>query len=179
MPFQSWEALLNSPANVSPGAALASSAALTDISPAPQLVIPANYLYAGQRIRIKAKGVFSNTATPTLLLGAYFGGVAGVALAATGAITTTTGASNWLWMLEYEGIVRSTGTAGSIWGAGFVTLDTALTGLVEVPIPQAAVQTAVTIDTTTAKAITIGAQWGTSSASNTITLQDLGIEALN
>ncbi len=33
-----------------------------------------------------------------------------------------------------------------------------------------------TIDTTAAKALTIGAQWGTNSASNTITCHHFGVE---
>jgi hypothetical protein len=36
----------------------------------------------------------------------------------------------------------------------------------------------VTVNTTTANALTVGAQWGTSSASNTITVEDAYFETL-
>lgn len=172
----SWESTLNAPV---PGAgtALANSTTLTDVTPAPQLVIPANYLQVGSAIRVTAFGTFSNTATPTLLLGVYFGGVAGTALAATGAITTTTGATNWPFRLEYTGIVRSNGATGTIIGQGFVDLATSLTAVTRIPIPATSLAT-ISIDTTTAKAITIGAQWGAASASNTLTVQGVLIESM-
>src|SRR5262245_50554453 len=86
-----WEALLNSPQPTAAGTALANSTTLTVISVAPQFTLPANFLQAGSALRFTAFGVFSTTVTPTLLLGVYYGGVAGVALATTGAITTGSG----------------------------------------------------------------------------------------
>jgi len=157
-----------SPANAADGAAYASSTTLTDVSPAPQLVIPANSLEVGMTIRIVGVAKWSNTSTPTLLAGFYYGGVAGVALAATSAITTTTAATNWQLRLEYQGMVRSIGSSGTIVGSGFCDIATSLTAVTHRPIPETAIA-AVTIDTTTAKAVTMGAQWGTNSASNTLT----------
>ena len=119
---------------------------------------------------VVAYGTFSNTVTPTLLLGCYLGGVAGVAIAATGATTTTTAAVSWPWRLECTFVVRSIGAAGTVLGQGFVQLATSLTAVTTIPIPATALAT-VSRDTTTALALTIGAQWGTSSASNTLTLQ--------
>jgi hypothetical protein len=155
------------------GTALATSTTLTDISPAPQIVLPANTLEAGMKVIIEAQCPFSNTATPTLLVGFYYGGVAGAALAASSAITTTTGAASWPIMLRYRGTVRSVGSAGSIYGQGELLLGTALTAFSVRPIPETAAARTVAIDTTTAKSITIGAQWGTSSASNTITCNEM------
>jgi hypothetical protein len=165
------------PLNILAGTAYNTSITLTDVSPAPQIVLPANQLDNGMMIRLTAFGTFSNTGTPTLLLGFYYGGVAGTALAATSAITTTTGATNWPWRLEWEGRVRSTGTAGTILGAGMLSLATALTAYTYRPVPETALATT-TIDTTTAKAITVGAQWGTSSASNTLTCHNLDVELI-
>ena len=62
-------------------------------------------------------------------------------------------------------------------GQGFVDIATSLTAVTRIPIPATALAT-VTIDTTTAKAITIGAQWGTASASNTLTVQGVLIESM-
>lgn len=165
------------PLNILAGAAYASSASLTDVSPAPQIVLPANQLDNGMVLRLRAFGTFSNTATPTLLLGFYYGGIAGTALAATSAITTTTSAVNWQWSMEYEGRVRTTGTAGTILGAGWIDLATSLTAVTHRPIPETALAT-VTVDTTTAKQITVGAQWGASSPSNTLTCHHFSVELI-
>lgn len=165
------------PLNIGAGSAYNTSVTLTDVSPAPQIILPANQLDNGMVLRLTAFGVFSNTATPTLLMGFYYGGVAGTALAASGATTTTTGATNWPFRLEYEGRVRSTGTAGTIMGQGFLDLATSLTAVSRIPIPATALAT-VTIDTTTAKSLTVGAQWGTSSASNTLTVHHFSAELI-
>jgi hypothetical protein len=160
-----------------PGAALASSVTLTDISPAPQVTIPANFLgYPGAGLRLTAYGSFSTTGTPTLLLGFYYGGVAGVALGATGATTTGT-ASSWPFAAQMTCILRSTGSSGTVMCQGFVDLGTSLTAVTRIPIPATALAN-VTVDSTTAKAVTLGAQWGTNSASNTITCQALVVESL-
>jgi len=177
MPIQSWEAVLNVPGEGA-GTALASSTTLTDISPAPQLVLPSGYMYIGQRLRLIAYGIFSTTSTPTLLLGGYYGGVAGTALAATAAITTGSGAASWPWRLSLEIYVRSVGSSGTVWCNGVVKLGTSLTGATDYWIPSSQTQP-ITINTTTANALTVGAQWGTSSASNTITCEDAYIEAIS
>ncbi len=177
MPLMTWESLLNSPQNPAAGAAYNTSVALTDVSPAPQLVLPANFLQAGSALRFTAFGVFSNTATPTLLLGIYYGGVAGVALAASGATTTTTGATNWPWRLELTSTVRTNGATGTIISQGFLDLATSLTAVTRIPIPATALAT-VTIDTTAAKALTVGAQWGASSVSNTLTCHGFYAESM-
>lgn len=165
------------PLNTSAGAAYNTSVTLTDVSPAPQIVLPANLLDVGQVLRLTAFGVFSTTGAPTLLEGFYYGGVAGVALAATGATATGSGVTNVPFRLEYEGRVRSTGTAGTIMGHGYELRGTSVSAVGVVPIPVTALAT-VTIDTTTAKAITVGAQWGTSSASNTLTCHHLSVELI-
>jgi hypothetical protein len=73
-------------------------------------------LEPGMELEMWAAGQFSNTGTPTLLLGFYYGGVAGLALAATSAIITTTGAAAWPWMMHYRGVVRAVGASGQIVG---------------------------------------------------------------
>lgn len=156
------------PQFVASGAAYASSASLADVSPTPNITVPANYLQPGMLLRLTAFGTFSNTGTPTLLLGFYVGAIAGTALAATSAITTTTGATSWQWRMEYQGRIRSIGSSGTIMGGGWVDLATSLTAVTHRPIPETALAT-VTWDTTAAKALTVGAQWGTSNASNTLT----------
>ena len=174
---QYWVAPLP-PLHTADGTALASSTTLTDVTPTPSITLPANTLEPGSEIELEAMLTFSNTSTPTLLVGFYYGGVAGAALAATSAITTTTGATNWPIRLKYRGVVRSVGTSGSIYGQGELYLGTALTAFTVRPIPETSAARTVTIDTTAAKAITVGAQWGTSSASNTVTCNDITVKLI-
>lgn len=178
MTRQYWSAPLP-PFHIADGVALASSTTLTDISPAPQITLPGNLLEPGSEIELWASGQFSTTGTPTLLLGLYFGGVAGAALAASSAVTTGSAAAAWPWQLYYRGTVRSIGASGSIKGQGRLFLGTSLTALSLRAIPETSAGRTVTIDTTTAKTLTVGAQWGTSSASNTITCDDLSAQLIN
>lgn len=162
------------------GTAYNTSTTLTDVSPGAgtagaAITIPAGYLEEGMILRMVAFGTFSNTGTPTLLLGFYYGAVAGIALAATSAITTTTGATNWPWRLEYTGRVRTKGASGTIMGQGSLDIATSLTAVTHRPIPETALAT-VAIDTTTQKVVSVGAQWGTNSASNTLTCVHFDID---
>jgi len=103
--------------------------------------------------------------------------VAGVALAAIGATTTTTAATNWPWRIEATMTVRTNGSTGTAITQGFVDLATSLTAVTRIPLPATALAT-VTVDTTAAKTLTVGAQWGTSSASNTLTCHQFLVESL-
>jgi hypothetical protein len=138
MPINTWSSELNFIHAGTAGAAYATSTTLTDVSPAPQFSLAAYQLTPGSTLRLTAFGSASNTGTPTLLLGFYYGGVAGIALAATTAITTTTAMTNWAWRLEYTGVVRTAGTAGSIMGSGRVEIPTSLTALTIRRIPEVA-----------------------------------------
>lgn len=177
MPYMVWSSLLNSPQPATAGTALASSTSLTDVSVAPQFVLPANFLQPGSALRFTAFGVFSTTATPTLLLGVYYGGIAGTALATTGAITTASGVTNVPWRLELVTTVRTVGSSGTAMSNGTYNMGTTVAAWNSLPIPNTALAT-VAIDTTASKALTIGAQWSASSASNTLTLHGFQIESL-
>src|ERR1700752_929876 len=98
MSTPTWVTLANANQTneVNTGTALANSTTLTDISPGGNTLGQAYQtqpaqLYPGMMIRFKAWGIYSTTGTPTLLLGIYYGGVAGVALAVTAATTTASG----------------------------------------------------------------------------------------
>jgi hypothetical protein len=179
MPAQFWEAVLNSPNNGA-GAAYTNSTTITDVSAAPQLVLPSNFMYPGQSFRLTAFGTYATSATtPTLVLGFYYGGVAGTALAASTAVTTTNTATvNWAWRLEATCTVRTVGATGTIISQGFLDIATSLTAVTHVPIPATALAT-VTIDTTSAKALTVGATWGTAAATNILTCHQFLAEAMN
>jgi len=174
MPAQ-WWAAPQPPLHVASGTSYNTSVTLTDVSRAPQKQFAAAQLTEGTELELVAQGFFSNTGTPTLLLGFYYGGVAGVALGATSAITTTTTLTGVPWIMRWSGRVRSTGTSGSILGQGVLYLGTALTAFTVRPFPETLAARTVTIDTTIVKTITVGAQWGTNSASNTLTCEDLSV----
>lgn len=176
--FMQWSAPLN-PQNCGvAGTALANSTTLTAISAAPQYTLPANFsqLAGATVFRFTAGGVFSTTATPTLNLGIYYGDVAGTALVTTGATTTAT-ATNFQWRLEALATIRTLGSSGTAWTQGIWGLGTSATAMTHLPLPGAA-PAAVTVDTTAAKVISVGATWSAASASNTITCHYFLIEAV-
>lgn len=131
-------------------------------------------LQQGTTLKVRAWGVASNTGTPTLILGIYYGLVAGVALAVSTAKTTTTAMTNWVWRLAYDARITSTGTAGAIMGYGLWRLPTSLTAWTDFNLPETA-PASVAIDTTVNKQLSIGATWSASSASNTITCHEMEV----
>jgi hypothetical protein len=164
------------PFHVADGAAFTTFTAFQDVSPAPAIVLPANLLEIGSEIRVQAFGEFSNTATPTLGLGFYYG-TAAVSLGTGTAITTTTGATSWPWVAEYRGRVRAIGSAGSIVGQGWWSIGVSLTAFSAMQaLPATLAARTVAIDTTAAKAVGVGAVWGASSASNSIKVNQLSVE---
>jgi hypothetical protein len=177
MPYMAWSSLLNSP-GLGAGAALANSTTITDISPAPQFTLPANFLQVGSWLRFKAFGVISTTGTPTMVLSIYYGGVAGTSLAASGAITQGSGVTNVPWRLELDTVIRTTGSSGTAMSSGTLKFGSSVSALTdETPIPNTALAT-VTVDTTAAKVLSVGATWSAASASNTITCHGFTIESL-
>lgn len=182
MAAQTWEVLLNwNLNNAADGAAnggAGSSAVLNDISPAPQLQIPVNFLTVGSTLRVTASGVFTNTATPTLGIGVYYGGIAGTALAASTPVTTIVSAVAWSWRFVYEGTVRTNGSTGTIMGSGMLWMPASLTQAQAPYFAPATAPAAVTIDTTAQKALTIGAIWGTANAANLVTLKKFLVESV-
>lgn len=180
--MQSWVSNPNAPGQGA-GSALASSTSLTDISAggaSASAFFTQTYgpMYVGQRWRLTAHGILSSTGTPTLLLGFYYGAVAGTALAATAATAVANNAAAQPWRLELLMSVRSLGSSGTVWAQGWVDFPTSLTALTRTAIPVTNAQL-VTVNTATNSALTTGAQWGTSSASNTVTCEDFIIEQMN
>lgn len=179
MPAQFWESCLNSP-GLGAGSALTNSAVATDISPAPQFTLQANSLYVGQRWRLTGYGIMSTAASgnPTLTLGFYYGGVAGTALLTSGALTVTASLTNAPFRVFAEFNVRSLGASGTTWASGYVLNPTSLTGLTQTFMPATQTQP-VTINTTIASAVTLGATWGSAVVGTSITCEDLIIELQN
>lgn len=139
--------------------------------------IPGNTLQAGSQLLVEAWGVASNTSTPTLILGVYWGGVAGTALAVSTAKTTTTAMSNWEWHLWLTArCIKVGSTDATFISSGYWRLPTSLTAWSEFRLPETAPATVGSLNTTVDKILTVGATWSASSASNTITCHQMSVE---
>jgi hypothetical protein len=163
------------------GSALANSVAATDITAGANtageaFTLPASYLQVGMQFRVKARGIISNTGTPTLLLGLYYGGVAGTALATTGAVATVASLSNNIWSLDADLRIDGVGTGGAIRTLGVVSGPYA--AATSLPASSSS-GNSVSVNTSTANILTVGATWGTASASNTLQVVMFTVERLN
>lgn len=162
------------------GTSYNTSTTLTDVSNGaatnPYFLPGGSFLQEGTMFELDAWGTYAtNATTPTLILGFYYGGVAGIALAASTAVAVTNTATiNWPWKLHYDGVIQTGGTSGAILGHGYQEIATSLTAVAHREIPETATAQ-VTIDTTVQKAITVGAQWGTSAAGNILICRFLRI----
>lgn len=146
------------PFHIADGAAYTGTAALGDISPTPNIVIPANTLELGSRLEFAAFGRFTATATPgTAVIGFYLAASAaaiatGQALAVTSAIIPIASSTNRTFRIEGNSQVRAVGTSGSIIGALEVSSITSNgTDLAPATAP-----TAVTYDTTVPLTVRLG-----------------------
>jgi hypothetical protein len=142
----------------------------------PDYTMPAGFLYPGALLKYTLFGRMSSATTPgTFTWRLRWGGVGGTSLAASAALTpdVTATQTNTAWWAEFYVCCRSVGTAGTAmsWGrcmfndledATSATLAAQLGGQM-LAFPDAAA--AVTIDTTTAKALspTITPSLGTGS----------------
>jgi hypothetical protein len=167
------------PLHIADGPAFNTFTTFQDISPVPQLVLPQQQLDAGLELYLYANGEFSTTGTPTLSIGFWFNGAAGAAptsiLAQSAAITTGSAAAAWPWEAWWRGRLRSIGSSGSFKGEGSLVLGTALTTSSISPLPVTQALRTVTVDTTQNRAVGVGAAWGTSSSSNSITTYNLSV----
>jgi hypothetical protein len=117
---QQWVAPLP-PYHFADGPAV-TAAALADISPTPQVVIPGGLLQPGHRLEFQAFGRYSSAATPgTVVMGIYLAAsgaaiATGQALAASAALAMVASQTNRTWRLEGNCQVRSIGTTGTIIG---------------------------------------------------------------
>jgi hypothetical protein len=132
--------------------------------------IPANDAIAGAVYKITAWGTASTTGTPTMTFQARLGGVAGSAIAQSGAVTTASAASAKPWRAEVFLSCLTTGVSatwfgnmtcqcGFTLGAGvFLNPSTTIDGGAQF-----------TLDSTVARDLVITGKWSAASASNTIT----------
>ena len=173
------------------GTAYNTSVAVTVISPAEGAAyVPANFWLptygASKGLLVKAHGVLGTTSTPNLTLAVVASttqgtalanltaGTAGV-LATTGAVAQASTVTNVPWDLEVLISCVTTGASATFLADGIVRVYTASTTIQSMRISSSTANpnTTATIGATgtqSAYYIEIAALWGTSSASNTITL---------
>jgi hypothetical protein len=169
---------LNGALQTGPGTALTNSTSETIVSQSNQdIVLNANELYPGKIMRVRATGEFTTPGSPgTLRLRLRYGGTGGVALLDTTALTpiaTATSAPFWLdAMLTF----RTEGTTGTVMAFGLVYGLTNANSVLLLPTSAPAVST---VDTTAAKSLALTAQWGTLSASYSLTVHQFPVEELN
>jgi hypothetical protein len=169
------------------GTAIANTTTETIIFP--NVIIPANMMSDGRILRLTALGRHSTTGTPTLTFRVRWGGVSGTVLCASGAMVTGSAVTAAIWRMELLIQTRTNGATGTLFAGGVAEIGEDATSTVGSAtnagardfMGSAGVATpaAVTVDLTADTALSVTAQWGTASASNTLTGHNYILESLN
>jgi len=160
------------------GTAIANTTAETIIMP--NITIPANYLQDGRALRLRLQGKHSTIATPTLILRVRWGGVAGTLICLSPTFTAGSGITNNLFEIEVMIQVRANGATGTVVAIGYATVQGATAPATQMMcVGGASAPAATTVDLTADTALSVTAQWGTASASNTLTGMNYVVEAIN
>ncbi len=127
--------------------------------------LPANCLKPGSLIRLRWQGIATSTnSTDTLTIKAYIGGTSGTLLFTHAA---TDVANDNVFQGEYELIIRTIGSSGTMVGCGWGKSVPAAEGTATFKDD---ILASTTINTTTSKVIGVSAQWSVASASNSCRL---------
>lgn len=159
------------------GAAVANTVTETIIFP--NVTMPASIMAYGRAMELTVRGRLSTTATPTIRFRLRWNGVSGTVLWDSGLITCAT-VTAALWSIPSLLIMtRANGASGSLFVMGEALVGSAAaptvgsaTGAPAVGVFGSAgddTPAAVTVDLSVDTPLAITAQWGTASASNTIT----------
>lgn len=146
--------------------------------------IPVNTITAvGTLIRMRAGFKYSTTGTPALNIRAYIGGLLGLRILNVMIAATTSGAANNAIVAEVDAMIDAGPLSAATlrYGLGQVAVANAGAGTqdgVVYPSPTVAGGPTGTIDFTAAQTIGFAAQWGTASASNTITQYSNTVEIM-
>lgn len=131
----------------------------------PDVVIPAGYMTLGKTLRLEMEGQVSFAATPgTLTIRIRWGGVAGVVLATSAAVTGAN-VTNLTWAMYVKIITRSVGTTGTMMCAGSF-VSAAIPSPFYFLLPASAPAVA-TVDTTIAKNLSVTGQFSLTTAAMT------------
>jgi hypothetical protein len=164
---------------------------VTETIVCPDFNVPAYYMAQGRTLRLWAFGVMSNVVTTpgTFILSVRWGGVAGVVLLKSSAQgLDTTARTNALWAMLAYVVCRTTGATGSFMSGGLSAhanlLSTTAANLLpsllgNAGTPLASGNAAVTVDTTTAKLLSVTGTFSVATSPTNLTCQQRVIEALN
>lgn len=133
--------------------------------------IPAQTLRAGDLIKIRYQGIATATdSTDTLTVVLYIGGLTGTALITHAA---TDVANSNVFSGEYELIIRTVGTTGTMVGCGTAKSIPAAEGTATYKDD---ILASTTINTNTAQVIGVSADWSVAAAANSVRLDFLRVE---
>lgn len=145
----------------------------------------------GKVISLLARGVFSNTGTPTTIfqvrLGTTSGSsyLSGTSVAVSAAITGSSGITNKWWELRLDLCCRTPGIGTgntTLSGSGYVASPSGFASpfvyALEPTTPDTATWTS-TIDASLTQYLNVSMTWSASSASNTITCKELYLFGMN
>lgn len=179
------------PIDIASRAAVASFTAFQDVYGSPQKILPKSRMEPGLVVELFAAGTYGTTGTPTASLGFWFNGSALVApatilgqsqLAAAGGTTVTAGP----WSTYLRAVLRSigTGAAGGSWRvmdgwAKIASSTSPFNTKAEWNVPVTDALRTVTCDVTADRAVGPGWQWGASSASNTVTVDEFELRCIS
>jgi hypothetical protein len=177
------------PIDVTSRAAFTTFTTFADIYGTPQKILPKSRMDVGLTLELYAAGEFSTTGTPTMSAGFYFNGAPSTAPTTLVAPTSILGQTQLAvsggttqvsapWQAYWRGTLRAigTGATGGTWkGQGFARFGNTTTPFVtdvSWPIPTTLALRTVTCDVTSDQEIGPGWQWGTSAASNSVTVDE-------
>jgi len=169
--------------DIADGAQILNTTTETIICPDYTFAANDNRIYQGAAFNIRAWFDVSNVVTTpgTLTLRVRWGGVAGTILASTGAVSlSTTARSNYSGSIDADLVVRSIGSAGSMFCMGRaylndvpVAADSLPQGIYTMGSAGANVPAVVSsLDTTTSKALSLTAQFSVSTATTQLTCHE-------
>jgi hypothetical protein len=140
---------------------------VTETAFASTVVIPANTLAAGMVLRLRLAGHYSTTLTPNITGKVKLGATV---IATTGVVAIGTAASGLGWEAWVDISVFTSGAGGTLDVQSVYEFATAADVSMVVNSPNTST---IAIDTTASNTITVTIEWGTASASNTITMRQL------
>lgn len=178
MSVQSWEEVLYDMLSDGPTLTAAAEALLV-----PDVTIPAGYMYPGRILRVHIAGKASNVVTTpgTIRFRIRWGGLAGTLLVDSAALTQNVVAqTNKTFQLDADILCRSVGTSGKLLTTGLIVRGNKAAAASSDATPDLWPPDSlaeVSVDTTTAKALSITHEPSLATAS--ITAMHYRLEAIN
>ncbi len=184
--MQSWEELIY--ATIADGAQVLNTT--TETIMVPDFTLPANYLYPGRALKYTILGDVSTVITTpgTITAALRYGGVAGTALATSGAFAPdpTAASTNQTCMFEFFTVARAAGSSAAsftigraVWGDYDDASATTIVGNLNMTMIPATGPAAVNINTTAANALSPTIKFSVSTATTQFTAHIALLEALS